>query len=33
MTNTLNPYGDGHAAERIVEVILKEYFKKNDWKD
>lgn len=28
MSNTLNPYGDGHAAERIVEVLLKEYSKK-----
>ncbi len=27
MMKTLNPYGDGHGAERIVEVILKEYFK------
>jgi len=33
MTNTLNLYGDGHPAERIVEVILKEYFKKNDRND
>ncbi|MFQ5786417.1 MAG: non-hydrolyzing UDP-N-acetylglucosamine 2-epimerase [Thermodesulfobacteriota bacterium] len=28
MTNTLNPYGDGHAAEKIVEVIKKKYLKK-----
>jgi len=26
MTNTLNPYGDGHAAEKIV-TITKEFFK------
>ncbi len=33
MINMLNSYGGGHAAERIVEVILKEYFKKItiDW--
>ena len=24
MAHAVNPYGDGHASERIVEVLLRE---------
>ena len=26
MSNASNPYGDGHASERIVDAIIKKYF-------
>ena len=25
MSHARNPYGDGHASERIVEILLKEF--------
>lgn len=25
MSNTCNPYGDGHASERIVDVIIEKF--------
>ena len=30
MSKASNPYGDGHASERIVDVIIK-YFNKWGW--
>lgn len=29
MSESSNPYGDGHASEKIVTAILKEYYEKN----
>jgi len=28
MSGAKNPYGDGHASERIVSIILEHFYKK-----